>query len=97
MYYWVASTCLASLGPPALTSDVAVSLTGFQDGHNAIDILEDQVAQLQLQSVQHFHQPGHQTFLPSWPSSMSAPTASPVPLALDNGAGCEPDGLVFIS
>ena len=55
----------ATLGPQALASDVTLSLTGLQDCHNTIHILELRVTI--LQSVEHLNKPVYQAFLSSRP------------------------------
>ena len=51
--------------PKALASDVTLSLTGLQDGHNTIYILEGHVAP--FQSVEYLREPVHQALSLAWP------------------------------
>ena len=70
------SIFIATLGPQALALDVALSLTGLQDGHNTIYILGSHVTP--FQSVEYLRKPVHQALLSSWPYDIVTHVVLPV-------------------
>ena len=74
----LASIFTATLGPQALASDVALSLTGLQDCHNTIHILELHVTI--LQSVEHLNKPVYQAFCSSRPDVIVLRVSASQPL-----------------
>ena len=73
-----ASIFTAALGPQALASDVALSLTGLQDCHNTIHILELHITI--LQSVEHLNKPVYQAFCSSRPDDIVLRVSASQPL-----------------